>query len=184
MPDNSKGGLAELVLGKDFVSLLNCVFGFYSIYFFLQNRFEAGLVMIVLAFFADILDGEIARSLFEPTEFGKRMDMADLVSFGAAPAMLVILWMGPLAASPFESTMVHAAAACLLSAELLRLARFQTKESEGNYFSGLPGTANGVIYPLIYLINPGLYPVIIITFLISGLMVSSIKLPLKSPWLD
>jgi len=172
-------GLAELILGKDFVSLINCIFGLYSIYFFVHGRFETGLLLMVFSFMADILDGEIARRFFKPTDFGKRMDMADLVSFGAAPAMLLILWLSPSATTQLELVLIHSAAVCIISAELLRLARFQTKESGEDYFSGLPGTANGVIYPILFLIEPNMYITVISTFLVSALMVSSVKFPLK-----
>ncbi len=169
--------LLDYIMGKDFVSLLNAIFGFYSIFFFVRGRIEVGIYMLILAFVMDTLDGEVARRLFETTEFGKRMDMADLISFGVAPAVFLFVWISPT--TSLESLVLHSSMVCLISAEILRLARFQTRESDESHFLGLPGTANGVIYPLLYVLNPGLYPVVIITFLVSILMVSSIRFPVK-----
>lgn len=175
--DSDDERVLEFLTGKDFVSLLNCGFGLYSIYFFIQSKFEIGLFLLLLAVVMDILDGEIARRVFGTTEFGKRMDIADLVSFGVAPPIFVLLWLSP--ESFFENLAVHASVVFLLFAEVLRLARFQTRESNEDYFLGLPGTVSGLVYPVLYFLNPGLYPVVVVTFITSFLMLSSIKFPLK-----
>jgi|GEM_PF-2382200 len=171
------GKITKFIMKKDLVSLLNAVFGFFAIISFSLGNLERGLVMLVIALVMDGLDGEIARSFFTTTEFGKRMDMADLVSFGAAPALFIIVWLSPDTA--MEVFLLNAAALTLLSAELFRLARFQTRESEESYFLGLPGTVTGVIYPILYLMNVGLYSTVVVTFIISAFMVSSLKLPIK-----
>lgn len=175
--DSDDKRILDFLTGKDLISLLNCGFGLYAIYFFIQSRFETGMFLLLIAVVMDVLDGEVARRIYEPTEFGKRMDIADLVSFGVAPSIFVLLWLSP--ENFFENLAVHASVVSLLFAEVLRLARFQTREADGNYFLGVPGTLSGLIYPVLYFLGAGIYPVVVVTFLISFLMVSSIKLPLK-----
>ncbi|MFW5902336.1 MAG: GNAT family N-acetyltransferase [archaeon] len=170
--------ISHLIRLKDIISLLNCGFGLYSIYFFILGNFEIGVYMLLAAVIMDILDGKVARTLSNPTEYGKRMDIADLVSFGVAPAVLIITWLNPT--TLFENIVVHLSAVSIMFAEVLRLARFQTKKATGNYFSGLPGTATGIIYPTLYLLSPGIYLTTGISFIIAFLMVSSFKFPVKS----
>ncbi len=178
MPEVSEEArITNFLMKKDLVSLLNGIFGFYAIYFFIQGMLETGLVMLLFALLMDTLDGEVARRFFTTTEFGKRMDIADLISFGAAPAIFILVWLSP--ATIMEEIVLHAAAITLVSAEILRLARFQTRESDGSYFLGIPGTATWILYPVLYLIDPGIYPVAILTFATGLMMVSSFKFPIK-----
>lgn len=169
--------ITRFVKGKDFVSLLNCLFGLYSIYFAIIGNFKYSAILMILAVVADILDGQIARMLSQSNDFGKRMDMADLVSFGAAPAIFILIrYQGSL--------LLHLAAISLLSAALFRLARFQNKSSTISGFVGVPTTTNGIIFPLLYFLEPYFllpkqYTVIATTFLMSILMLSSIIIPIK-----
>lgn len=169
--------LSEFLKGKDFVSLANILFGLYSIYFVIQGEFVLASILLILAFVADILDGKVARFLSQSNEFGKRMDMADLISFGAAPAIFIlVLYQG---SSFYPNLFLHISAICLVSAALFRLARFQTKDSDIEGFIGVPTTTNGIIYPILYFLGAGQYTVIIITFVMAFLMMSSIVIPIK-----
>jgi CDP-diacylglycerol--serine O-phosphatidyltransferase len=98
----------------------------------------------------DTLDGRVARLTNTQSDFGAEYDsLADLVSFGMAPALLVYEWslsdlgrIGWLAAFLF------------LACAALRLARFNTQVgiSEKRYFQGLPSpAAAGVIASMIWL---------------------------------
>jgi len=169
--------LTEFLKGKDFVSLANVLFGLYSIYFAVQGDFFLAAVLLISAFVADILDGKVARFLSQSNEFGKRMDMADLISFGAAPAIFIlVLYQG---AGFYPNLLLHVSAICLVSAALFRLARFQTKDSDISGFVGVPTTTNGIIYPILYFLDVGQYSIIVITFVLSFLMMSSIVIPIK-----
>ncbi len=169
--------ITRFVKGKDFVSLLNCLFGLYAIYLAIKGFFTYSAIFMILSVVADILDGKIARMLSQSNDFGKRMDMADLVSFGAAPAIFILLrYQGSL--------LLHLAAISLLSAALFRLARFQNKSSNISGFIGVPTTTNGIIFPLLYFLEPYFllpkqYTIIATTFLMSILMISSIIIPIK-----
>ena len=71
----------------------NILFGFYAIVLGLRGRFEDAAMMVVIAGFLDALDGRIARRTGTESEFGKEFDsLADVVTFGAAPALLAYLW--------------------------------------------------------------------------------------------
>ena len=67
--------------------------GFYAIIAALQGRFEPAAVAVFVAMVLDGLDGRVARLTHTESEFGAEYDsMADLVSFGLAPALIMYEW--------------------------------------------------------------------------------------------
>jgi len=74
-------------------NMLTCVnlsFGVFSILEIIKQNYIASAVFIIIAAFIDRYDGRIARLLNVSSEFGKELDsLADLVSFGVAPALLI-----------------------------------------------------------------------------------------------
>ncbi|WP_374249162.1 CDP-diacylglycerol--serine O-phosphatidyltransferase [Thermomonas sp.] len=67
--------------------------GFFAIIAASQGRFEAACIAIFVAAVLDGLDGRVARLTNTQSEFGVQYDsLADLVSFGMAPAMLMYHW--------------------------------------------------------------------------------------------
>lgn len=165
--------ITKLVYKKDLISLLNCLLGLYSIYFAFKGNLRYSALFMIFAVVADIMDGEVARKLSRPTDFGKRMDIADLISFGAAPSIFILAWLD-------TSLWVHIAALSLTSAVILRLARFQSNESDVEGFVGVPSTTNGILFPLLYFLELNWIPVVLITFAMSFLMLSSVIIPIKS----
>lgn len=101
----------------------------------------AASIALLLAAVCDLLDGRVARMTGTQSEFGFQMDsLADLVSFGVAPSVLVYKW----ALEPFGMVGVFAAAA-FASCGAARLARFNVMESKpkkkegpSRFFQGLP----------------------------------------------
>ncbi len=95
--------------------------------------------------FFDGLDGKLARMLNATSEFGIQLDsLADLVSFGVAPAILVYKW----ALAPYGRLGWMAAFLFFVACGALRLARFnvQTKVIDPRFFIGLPiPAAAGVV---------------------------------------
>ena len=80
--------------------------GFYAIIAALNSRFEPAAIAIFIAMVLDGLDGRVARLTHTESEFGAQYDsMADLVSFGLAPALLMYEWaLGGMAGmGPFYS---------------------------------------------------------------------------------
>jgi len=114
----------------------NLFFGFFSVMNSFKGEWVTAAYAIFIATFADGLDGRVARLTKAQSAFGEEYDsLADLVSFGMAPAMLLFFW----ALQPFGNLGMVASFAFLLCAAL-RLARFNVlKQSvEKRYFQGLP----------------------------------------------
>jgi CDP-diacylglycerol--serine O-phosphatidyltransferase len=113
--------------------------GFYAVIAGMNGQFELGAIAIFVAMIFDGLDGRVARMTNSCSAFGAEYDsLADMVSFGLAPALLVYQWalqdfgkLGWLIAFIFT---VGAA---------LRLARFNTQVgiADKRYFQGLPSPA-------------------------------------------
>lgn len=100
-------------------------------------------VLIFIAMVFDAFDGYVARLANHTTDFGAQLDsLADLVTFGVAPAFLMVKMcpMVALAYRPGVWMIAGAYAACAA----LRLARFNVESDEDDdhmYFSGLPSPA-------------------------------------------
>jgi CDP-diacylglycerol--serine O-phosphatidyltransferase len=117
----------------------NLFAGFYAIVQAMNGRFEAAAVAIFVAMVLDSLDGRVARLTNTQSAFGEQFDsMSDMVSFGAAPALIVYEWslrgMGKLG---WLAAFVYCAGAAL------RLARFNANIGvvDKRYFQGLPSPA-------------------------------------------
>lgn len=158
------------------VTMLNLVFGMFSIVATLEGRDECAVWCIILAMIADGMDGRVARYLKETSELGKELDsLCDLVSFGVAPAILAYSFqlheygfVGILAAVFF--------AAC----GAFRLARFNVNTGVvKGYFMGVPIPAGGcVLAAFIYMgIHLEAWMFIALVLLFGYLMVSTIKYP-------
>lgn len=115
------------------VTLGNLCCGFLSILEVHERHFAAGAWMILLAMIFDIMDGRVARLTKTTGRFGEELDsLADLVSFGVAPAFLFYeRFMGKFG---FPGLILS----CIfVFCGALRLARFNVQASS-DVFSGLP----------------------------------------------
>lgn len=113
--------------------------GFYAVIAGMQGHFEAGAIAIFVAMIFDGLDGRVARMTNSCSAFGAEYDsLADMVSFGLAPALLVYQW----ALQDFEK-LGWLVAFIYTVAAALRLARFNTQVgiADKRYFQGLPSPA-------------------------------------------
>ena len=118
--------------------------GLTSIRYALDGRFELAVALVVVAGVLDGLDGRSARLLKISSKLGAQLDsLADFLSFGVAPAMLVYLW--SLKAVPaFGWALALLFATCCA----MRLARFNTELEEtdrpvwmSRFFTGMPAPA-------------------------------------------
>jgi CDP-diacylglycerol--serine O-phosphatidyltransferase len=113
--------------------------GFYAIVMAMSNHFEAAAIGIFCAMVLDSLDGRVARMTNTQTAFGAQMDsLADMVSFGAAPALITYEWvLKDLGRWGWFAAFVYCACAAL------RLARFNVNTSvvDKRFFQGLPSPA-------------------------------------------
>lgn len=119
---------------------LGCLFGgFYAIVMAMQGQFELAATAIFIAMVMDSLDGRVARLTGTTSDFGVQMDsLADMVSFGAAPALIMYTWaLNDLGRVGWLIAFLYCACAAL------RLARFNTNVGvvDKRFFQGLPSPA-------------------------------------------
>ena len=124
--------------------------GFYAIVAAMGGRFEASALAIFIAMVLDGADGRIARMTNTQSAFGAEYDsLADVVSFGLAPALIVYEWsLAEMGKVGWLAAFFYAAATAL------RLARFNTQigTADKRYFQGLPcPPAAAVIAGLVWL---------------------------------
>jgi len=126
--------------------------GFYAIVMAMNQQFSNAAVAIFAAMVLDAVDGRVARLTNTQSEFGAQYDsLSDMVSFGAAPALIVYEWslrgMGKLG---WLAAFVYCAGAAL------RLARFNTNIAvvDKRFFQGLPSpAAAALVAGLIWLMD-------------------------------
>ncbi|AKU13422.1 CDP-diacylglycerol-serine O-phosphatidyltransferase [Azoarcus sp. CIB] len=113
--------------------------GFYAIVQAMNQRFEVAAVAIFVAMVLDGLDGRVARLTRTQSAFGAEYDsLSDMVSFGAAPALVVYEW-----ALKDTGKFGWIAAFIYCAGAALRLARFNTNIDviDKRFFQGLPSPA-------------------------------------------
>ncbi len=168
------------VLPNIFTSL-NLFCGFFAVISSIDGKFIAAAVAILVAAVFDLLDGKIARATNTTSQFGIEYDsLADLVSFGLAPGLMIYLWaLQPLGRIGWLAGFLFMACGAL------RLARFNTQagSSSGKYFTGLPIPAGASTAATVVLFSHRIgfqgtdYPIVmlILLYVLSFLMVSTIK---------
>ncbi|WP_251359595.1 CDP-diacylglycerol--serine O-phosphatidyltransferase [Kangiella sp. TOML190] len=124
--------------------------GFYAVVASMQGRFEYAAIAIFIAMIMDGLDGRMARMANAQSDFGAEYDsMADMVSFGIAPALVIYNWaLSDLGKFGWLATFVYVVAAAL------RLARFNTQveTADKRYFQGLASpSAAAILAGLVWL---------------------------------
>jgi len=155
--------LKSITILPSLITILNGVCGFAAIVFAAKGVFVTAAYMLLLAMFADMLDGRVARMSRTTSSFGGQLDsLCDIISFGVAPAFLmlrlleleVITLVQPTLAVAFLRRFVWLAAATYISCAAIRLARFNVENEEDESahmsFIGLPTpAAAGVIVSLV-----------------------------------
>ena len=118
----------------------NMFCGYWSLVLAGQGKLERAGLMIVFAAVLDGLDGRIARMTKTTSAYGNEFDsLADLVSFGVAPAMLANHWaLSNLGRLGWLVSFLYVVCAAM------RLARFniQAASADRRYFVGLPSPAS------------------------------------------
>lgn len=136
------------------ITVLALCAGLTSIRYGFNGQWERAAIAIVIAAMLDGVDGRIARLLKSTSKFGAELDsLADAISFGVAPALVMFLW-------SMQGAGGVGWAVCLLHAicTVLRLARFNTMIGQDlphwahNYFTGVPSPAGAgiAILPLVF----------------------------------
>jgi CDP-diacylglycerol--serine O-phosphatidyltransferase len=206
--------LKYITILPSLITILNGVFGFTAIIFAGKGSgalsadpeipfftfgsttyFAMSGYMILVAMIADMLDGRLARRVKGTSSFGGQLDsLCDIISFGVAPAYLMLNVLEyevasiGLADERFLQRFIWLSAAAYISCAAIRLARFNVENEEDESahmsFMGLPTpAAAGVIVSLIIFHQETLTTFAIICLLpflalgMSILMVSRIRYP-------
>jgi CDP-diacylglycerol--serine O-phosphatidyltransferase len=161
-------------------TLANLFCGYACVVYSTRGDFDTAALLIGIAMVIDMLDGLIARLTNSQSAFGAELDsLADVVSFGLAPAILAFTWgLWPLGRLGWAAGFIYVTAAAL------RLARFNIQSSSGDkkYFAGMPSpAAAGVIASTVYLWPWGLQdpraaaPALAVVLVPAFLMVSTVR---------
>ncbi|MCB9250286.1 MAG: CDP-diacylglycerol--serine O-phosphatidyltransferase [Ignavibacteriales bacterium] len=164
------------------ITAFSLLSGFLSIIFTSKGDFQLAAVMIFAASIFDLIDGIVARLLKTTSQFGVELDsLADIVSFGAAPAFLIYSFHF----YKFGAIGIFISALLLIFGAL-RLARFNSQleeiETKGD-FKGLPIPLSAITVAMfVYYVNnngefikPLYYVSVPLVLVISVLMISNIK---------
>ena len=154
--------------------------GMMSLIMSASGKYEYAAWLILLALIFDGLDGRVARMTKTTSKFGVEFDsVADIVSFGVAPAMLLYQYCG-LDYGRFG--MVVSGLYVVFGA--IRLARFNvtTSEIEPSVFIGVPIPTAAVFVSILILLYEkytlDMYiPLLLATLFVAVLMVSNIRYP-------
>lgn len=161
----------------NFFTFSNLAFGMLSILFTLTGDIKTSAVMIIIAALIDRYDGRIARLVNASSPLGKELDsLADLVSFGAAPAILSwSVFLMNYGVPGYIISIVFPVAGAY------RLARFNVSNCT-DVFTGVPITIAGSVlaivnFAIVYFSKNSYSDIIGVIFilLLSFLMVSKFK---------
>jgi len=181
---------AMFVLPNAF-TVSSILLGFYALVLCAGDPTPAQLYQAALAiFFAmffDAFDGRVARMTKTQSDFGVQLDsLADVISFGAAPALLVFKWaLAPLGFIGFFVSFAFVACGALRLARFNVLAQRGTDKGGGRFFVGLPiPLAAGTIVAIVIAHYRAFrdmtdastrVPVALVVALLAFLMVSTVR---------
>ncbi|MBQ1694159.1 MAG: CDP-diacylglycerol--serine O-phosphatidyltransferase [Bacteroidales bacterium] len=125
------------------ITSVSLLCGAAGVIFAFSGRLDRAFYLMLAAAACDFLDGFAARLLHAYSPMGKELDsLADLVSFGVLPAMMLV---NLKAAVSFGFPPIAWVPAILVLFTALRLARYNVEESGPQYFAGLPAPSCGLI---------------------------------------
>ncbi len=132
--------LRGIYLLPNFLTLIGIFSAFYAIIAAMLGKFGYAGIAILIAVLFDGLDGRVARLAHAETAFGAQLDsLADMISFGLAPALLLYTWsLSTLGKGGWLVAFLYVACTAL------RLARFnvQLVHPDKRYFQGLNTTVS------------------------------------------
>ncbi len=186
---------------KHIPNLLTCgnlLAGSLAVVFTLyHHRPDVAMALIVLAAIFDFFDGLVARALGVSSPIGKDLDsLADVVSFGLAPATLVWYTLQGLGITSVWSYGVF----LLVAFAALRLAKFNNDTRQSTSFLGLPVPSNALFFlgytsslsMVVFLLGSvgALVVTLVLTLLFGSLMLGELpmfsfkltKAPLRALW--
>jgi CDP-diacylglycerol--serine O-phosphatidyltransferase len=187
---NNQPVLSTIPLSKlapSIITILALCLGITSIRYAIDGKWHIAFSLIVIAGLLDGIDGRLARLLNATSGFGAQLDsLADIVSFGVAPAVVTYLWiLNEIPVKGVGWSVVLLFIAC----SALRLARFNSalsdpeeKKKLSKFFTGIPMPAGGIsaLLPMLltfeYIDKSSISPWFVASYmaLIAFIMVSKI----------
>ncbi len=184
------------------LTLLNMLCGCLGILFLFTDSLSYIPYLLSVSLFADFLDGLVARALGVSSPIGKELDsLADVVSFGVLPAMLLVYLMafefyGHIEGFNFANALNHISTwqeGLMIGFPLIialfaayRLAKFNVSEEQSKEFFGLASPAATIFIVGLFIIHTqGIevqsvvgqkWLLILVSIIISALMVSNIPM--------
>ncbi|MEU7897883.1 CDP-diacylglycerol--serine O-phosphatidyltransferase [Nonomuraea sp. NPDC049152] len=165
------GFLAVCVLASSAIQALKAGAGFVPD----PRYFATAVVLLLIGATCDLFDGLVARR-FRASAMGAELDnLADVISFGFAPAFMVVIWGGFTGKLPLTAVIV--AAASVLIAGCVRLARFACVKTKSGDFMGLPIPMGAMtVVSIVLLFQPNWFSLAAVLG-VAWLMVSRIEYP-------
>jgi CDP-diacylglycerol--serine O-phosphatidyltransferase len=140
------------------ITCLNLLCGCLSIAVLIEGRLNDAAYFIFAASVFDFLDGFLARLMKAHSAIGKELDsLADMVSFGLAPATIMLLLLNnSIDNSAFSVPQWIAVFAYIIAVfSALRLAKYNTETQQTESFKGLPTPANAMFICSLVFISSG-----------------------------
>lgn len=165
---------------------LNLLSGCFACLYAFEGNYNMALLFIILSAVFDFFDGMVARLLHSSSVIGKELDsLADDISFGLAPSIVVFTWMKSLDYLGFleaYSGFIPYIAFLISVMSAFRLAKFNVDDRQTSSFIGLPVPANALFWSGLVvgigeyglIVNPLI--VIVAVILFSWLLVSEIPM--------
>ena len=180
------------------ITCLNLLSGAMAVLYMLhEENTEVAVWLIIAAAIFDFFDGLVARALGVSSPIGKDLDsLADVVSFGLAPATLVWYTLQGLGITSVWSYGVF----LLVAFAALRLAKFNNDTRQSTSFLGLPVPSNALFFlgytsslpMVVFLLGSvgALVVTLVLTLLFGSLMLGELpmfsfkltKAPLRALW--
>ena len=134
------------------ITLGNLLCGAFSVYFVTQNNLALAALLILAGAFLDFFDGMSARLLKVSGELGKQLDsLADLISFGLAPAFIAMHFAGAFANDVAFSIWAFTPV-IIAPFAAYRLAKFNIDTRQTSDFIGMATPSNALFWLSIPLI--------------------------------
>ena len=134
------------------------------------------VTLLLIGSMFDLFDGLVARKL-RSSALGAELDnLADLISFGIAPAYFVVVW-GMTSGGGSHQQVAAGIAIMVLLAVVLRLARFSCTTMRPGVFQGMPCPMGALTVISIVLLNPPFVLAVVGIVSVAALMVSRVEYP-------
>ncbi|MCF0178128.1 MAG: CDP-diacylglycerol--serine O-phosphatidyltransferase [Bacteroidales bacterium] len=125
------------------ITCLNLISGLCSIILALWGYQHQAFCFILMAAVFDSCDGAVARALNARSDIGKELDsLADVISFGAAPSIILFSWYYQQNIGP---SMLAFVPLLMAAAAALRLAKFNLDIRQSSSFLGLPTPSAAIL---------------------------------------